>query len=258
MFAYDNLIIMINDRIANNPYEFSYTLRRKLQKKVGILLVFVVSLSIITMFFIHTILFPASIKSDSMNPLLEENNQVFISPLLVPNNPIFLGKNVINRGDIVLISSRTTHDLSFIKKTINLLAGFVTFRKVYPFISSAEMTSQNILRRIVGLPGDTIYIADYTVYIKPKNSQYFLTEFELSKKMYDVLYTVDGSLPVFDQTLGTVGTMNEFTLNDDEYFVLSDNRISGIDSRIWGPVNQKEIRGKAVLRYFPLQKINVL
>ena len=249
---------MINDRIANNPYEFSYTLRRKLQRKVGIFLIFVTSLSIITMLFIHNILFPASIKSDSMNPLLEENNQVFISPLLIPNNPIFLGKNVVNRGDIVLISSRKTHNLSFIQKTINLLAGFVTFRKVYPFIPSSEMTSQNLLRRIIGLPGDTIYISDYTVYIKPKGSQYFLTEFELSKKMYDVLYTVEGSVPSFDQTLGTVGAMNEFTLKEDEYFVLCDNRISGIDSRIWGPVNQKEIRGRAVLRYFPLQKINVL
>lgn len=249
---------MINDRIASNPYEFSFTLRRKLQKKIGIFLIFIFSLSLITILFISFLLFPVSIHSDSMNPLLEENNQVFVSPLLVPDNPFFLRKNVIYRGDIVLVASKNYQNLSFLKKTINTLVGFVTFRKVHPFTSTQEMTSQNVLRRVIGLPGDTIYISNYTVYIKPHNSQYFLTEFEVSQKMYDILYTVDGSLPVFDQTLGTVGTMNEFTLQDDEYFVLSDNRISGIDSRFWGAITKEEIKGKALLRYFPLKKIETL
>lgn len=249
---------MINDRIASNPYEFSYTMRRKLQKKVAKLLIFILFISVITLLFLSFILYPASVKSDSMNPLLEANNQIFISPLMVPKNPLFLGKAVLKRGDIVLISPQSSLRLSGFQKAANILVGFISFRKIYPFTPHKQMSTQPLLRRVVGLPGDTIYVADYTVYIKSKDSQYFLTEFELSKKMYDVAYSFDDAFPAFDASVGSVANLEPFTLQEDEYYVLSDNRISGLDSRIWGPVKEQEIDGKAIIRYFPLHQINLL
>ncbi len=248
---------MLRDYTAKNPYEFSYTMRRKLQKKISAFLIFTAILSIIILLFMHFILFSASINSDAMNPQLQKHDQIFMSPLLTPQNPFFAGKDIVSRGDIVLLSPRENKQVSFIKKTLNTIISFITFRKLN-FSSTPEMTNQTVLRRIIGIPGDTLYVCDYTVYIKPKESQYFLTEFELSGKMYDIYNNVDYALADFDQSLGTVGCMEEFTLRDDEYFVLCDNRISGIDSRIWGPVYEKEIIAKAVLRFFPIKKIQKL
>lgn len=249
---------MLHDRAASNPYEFSYTMRRKLQKKITKFLIFTIVLSITTLLFLNFVLFSVSIKSDSMNPALEAEDQIFVSPLLTPLNPLFTGKNIITRGDIVLLSPQTKQNLSLFKKAINVIIGFVSFRKAAPFTPLNEMTSQTLLRRVIGLPGDTLYLSDYTVYIKPKDSQYFLTEFELSGKMYDINNSIEDNTSSFDQSLGAVGSLKEFTLKDKEYFVLSDNRISGLDSRIWGSVHEKEIIAKAVVRYFPFKRINML
>ncbi len=232
-------------------------MRRKLQRKISVFLIFIVLVSIISILFLNFVLFPVSVESDSMSPVLKAHDQVFASPHFMQKNKSQYG-STFKRGDIVLLSPRAPEALSFPKKIVRGFVSFITFQKVNPFISGNKMTSQHLLRRIIGLPGDTVYISEYTVYIKPSDSQYFLTEFELSAKKYDIQSTLTLGTTSFDTTLGTIGTMEQITLNDNEYFVLCDNRISGIDSRIWGAVNEKEIEAKAVLRYFPLQEINLL
>ena len=46
-------------------------------------------------------------------------------------------------------------------------------------------------------------------------------------------------------------------LDDNEYFVMGDNRAGSSDSRIWGPLPEKNIIGQPILRLFPLNKIGV-
>ncbi len=48
------------------------------------------------------------------------------------------------------------------------------------------------------------------------------------------------------------------TLKDDQYFVMGDNRAGSSDSRIWGPINKKNIVGEPIVRLLPLQKIDLL
>jgi len=47
-------------------------------------------------------------------------------------------------------------------------------------------------------------------------------------------------------------------LEDDEYFVMGDNRLHSSDSRIWGPVNEEEIIGRPIIRLFPLDRLQLL
>ena len=47
-------------------------------------------------------------------------------------------------------------------------------------------------------------------------------------------------------------------VGDEEFFVMGDNRPSSQDSRVFGPVDEDTILGRAWLRYFPLERIGLI
>jgi len=101
--------------------------------------------------------------------------------------------------------------------------------------------SQFFIKRIIGLPGETISVAEGRVTIV--NGQY-RQGVSLNEAEY---------LPAELRTGGQLTT----TLGNDEYFVLGDNRFSSSDSRSWGPLPRSEIVGRSLLRAFPFSKFEV-
>lgn len=88
-----------------------------------------------------------------------------------------------------------------------------------------------LIKRIIGLPGETIQIVNNDIYIN-------------GAKLDDIL-TVD---------MGYSGIASEaITLGEDEYFALGDNRSISIDSRdeSIGPISKDEICGHVIFRLFP-------
>ena len=99
------------------------------------------------------------------------------------------------------------------------------------------------IKRVIGLPGETVEVKDGEVYI------------------YNDTYK-DGVALEEDYLPEDVKTYSGFikdivTLEDEEYFVLGDNRNSSKDSRSFGPVNRSFITGRVMLRGWPFDKINV-
>ncbi len=97
-------------------------------------------------------------------------------------------------------------------------------------------TSRFFIKRIIGLPGETVAISGYDVSINggaPLTEPYIID----TKKKRDTM---------------------EITLADDEYFVLGDNRKESADSRYWGPLQREHIVGRALTRLFPFTKIDWL
>lgn len=99
--------------------------------------------------------------------------------------------------------------------------------------SAGDGNGSVLIRRIVGLPGETVRIADGQVYI---NSN------KLDESAYmagSIQYSGTASLPL--------------TLSEDEYFVMADNRSSNFDSRdpTVGNVNKADITGRLWLRIAP-------
>lgn len=94
-----------------------------------------------------------------------------------------------------------------------------------------EDMSQNYIKRVIGLPGETIMIA---------NNELFINGEQLREPYLDEALKRLHATLTLEQTLG-----------NNEYFVLGDNRDSSSDSRVWGALPRENILGKAVLVVFP-------
>ena len=102
-------------------------------------------------------------------------------------------------------------------------------------IRSPNDNSQFFIKRIIGLPGETIEISDGSVIIKnsEKPLGFVLDEEYLSQDL---------------QTFGNITKI----LEENEFFVLGDNRIASSDSRVFGPILEETIVGKVFIRAFPI------
>jgi len=100
---------------------------------------------------------------------------------------------------------------------------------------------QFYIKRVVGLPGETVTIKDGFV---------FITKTDGEEIKYDESSYLDPSVSTQPYTYSNV------TLDDDEYFVMGDNRPSSYDSRHFGAVKEKYLVGRAMLRVLPLDRID--
>ena len=89
-----------------------------------------------------------------------------------------------------------------------------------------EYDNEIIIKRIIGLPGETVEIKSGKIYIN-------------DEEIAD------------DYTFGDTSDYEKITLADDEYFILGDNRLISKDSRYFGPVKESDLMGEAVFRIWP-------
>ncbi len=99
---------------------------------------------------------------------------------------------------------------------------------------------QYFIKRVVGLPGDTVQIKDGKISITNKEHPegWLLDESEYLPSTH-----TQGSV---DAALGL-----------GEYYVLGDNRASSLDSRVFGPINDSAIIGRAWVRGWPFSRLHV-
>ncbi len=97
------------------------------------------------------------------------------------------------------------------------------------------------IKRIIGLPGDTVMVKSGRVYINGKVifENYLPADFQTSA----------GDLWQEGKTV---------TIPANNYFVMGDNRDHSSDSRDWGPVPKENIIGKAFFRYWPPKRAGLI
>ena len=227
-------------------FKYSYTLRKEKQSKNTKIIMSIIISMIFVCVYLNFVAFPIRQTSSSMNPDLPVNSVVSITPIV----------KTPDRGDIILIKPKADYHKNIFKNTGNEIAMFFTAQQIDLLEKNNNPGSVERLRRVVAMPGDTIYMKDYKLYVKPRNERHFLTEFELSEKTYNVVFCK--SPADWDNAIGITGDFDEMTLGNDEYFVLSDDRLAAEDSRLWGQIKQSEIVGKAFLCYFPFNKMKFL
>jgi len=146
---------------------------------------------------------PFFVKGASMESNFEDGDYIFIDELSYGfGNP--------NRGDVAI------------------------FR--YPLDQS-----QFFIKRIIGLPNETVDIRDNKVTI-------------YNAKHPEGIVLDEPYLDSGQQTLGTL----RVKLDDNDYYVLGDNRLRSSDSRTWGVLNRALITGRAFIRLWPFSKFEVV
>lgn len=96
--------------------------------------------------------------------------------------------------------------------------------------------SKDFLKRIIGLPNETVIIENGSVSIKKQNEE--------NGVKLDEQYV---QLPKSENLTKVLGP--------NEYFVMGDNRAGSFDSRYWGPLPKEDIVGKPLIRLWPFSKI---
>jgi len=93
-----------------------------------------------------------------------------------------------------------------------------------------EDPSRDFIKRVIGLPGETVHIENGQIYIN----------------------NVPISEPYIAELCETSMCQNRtWTLGDDEFFVMGDNRNASQDSRSFGAINRSHIIGRALVIYWP-------
>jgi signal peptidase I len=101
---------------------------------------------------------------------------------------------------------------------------------IYP-----EDKSKDFIKRVIGLPGDTIRIQGTKLFI----------DGEPFEDRYGV-FTASGR----DKRIESAYSFGPITVPEDHYFVMGDNRDHSYDSRFWGFVPVESIKGKAFIIYW--------
>jgi signal peptidase I len=143
------------------------------------------------------------IPSKSMNPTLHVGDRILVNKLSVRFG-------TINAGDIIV------------------------FKKP-PAEHCDDGTYTDLVKRVIGLPGQTISSKGNNVLINGV----------VLKEPWTYFHTLNP--PIKKTTLGA-----------NEYFVMGDNRANSCDSRYWGPVPRSDIIGKVFFRIWPFSRIGFL
>jgi signal peptidase I len=117
--------------------------------------------------------------------------------------------------------------------------------------SGLEDGAVPFIKRIIGLPGDTISFV---------NGQVFVTQPGGVPVLIDEPYVAIQGDGTRAPTQCTAPDCPEdgWIVPDGSYFVMGDNRAASQDSRSFGPIDAELILGRAWLRYFPLERVGVI
>lgn len=191
--------------------------RTLLEDILGFIKVFVVS-AIVILLFVNFVAHPVRVDGRSMYPTLKDGEFGFTNV-----GGVLL--NGVERGDIVVVTMKE------------------------------EGQKTHWVKRVIGLPGDTVSCVNDVVYINGKvldETKYIDPDYRQS--LVDK-FGYFNKVPNAENT--NVEDFEEVKLKDDEYYVMGDNRPYSKDSRYVGPVKKSQIFAKKMLVLLPISDIGV-
>jgi signal peptidase I len=192
---------------------------KKILREIGSWVAVIVVALFLSLFIDSTVIAKAEVEQSSMENTLFEGQQLIVSKLSYAfDEP--------KRGDIIIFLEN--------EEKGNVIDTFIRSLKGR-FSSSDEIAAEQerLVKRVIGVPGDEIDIQDGSVFING----------EKLEESYANGETLPGNIEL------------PITVEEDELFVIGDNREVSRDSRDFGPIDVKQVEGKAVFRIHPFNKM---
>jgi signal peptidase I len=216
-----------------------------------ILILFLVLYLVITGMFLTAL----QVQSVSMLPLLEPGDRLLVSPLVYGSRILFFRARLPavrepQRGDVVVIQSPMYGKPSALVSLFEpLVRVFSLQRGTLVRDAARRPVARYMVKRIVGVPGDTVLLQEYQAFVRSAGSAEFVPEGQLVGVPYETVRTAPPA--GWRKELPFSGDLEGLTLAEGQYFVLGDNRPSSSDSRSWGPVERGQILARVLYRYWP-------
>lgn len=212
---------------------------------------------IVLLFSFFTSFFAIAIKvnGDSMSPNIGDGDLLVFFPY--KNLSLLIGKDFqkgLKRGELVVSETTYSTRSTAFERILDPIVRIFTLQKKSLVYDNSEYRGKSELLRVVGLPGDTIKIKDHTIYIKAKGEDFFLSEFELTEMDYDLKKPIISGLWKNEYPFSSES--GELYMNENEFYLISDNRGILNDSRIFGAVDGDFIAGKVILKYWPINEFS--
>jgi len=170
--------------------------------------------ALLVAFVIKTFLLQAFyIPSLSMAPTLKVNDRVLV-------NKLSYDLHDVNRGDLIVFENP----------------------------GDAGTTTKDLIKRVIGLPGETV---------EARNGRVLINGQELAEPYIERDVETRGAICQTETMPGCVG-QDKIVVPPDTYFVMGDNRANSRDSRFIGPIPGSRIIGRAFVRVWPITEIGLL
>jgi signal peptidase I len=135
---------------------------------------------------------------------------------------------------------------------------FATENIVGPNGEKPSDSGDYYIKRLVGMPLDTLKIVDDVLYIKPDKAEKFVPVYELApnmKKLYSGKGGYQGhSNRIPGETNFLRHSTEEYQVPAGHYFMLGDNTRFSADSRVWGPVPRRNLIGRPAIVFWPFSR----
>ena len=179
-------------------------------KEAGVVVVVAVLVAVLLRAFVVQTFF---IPSGSMEPTLQIGDRILV-------NKLSYHLHGVDRGNIVVFSRP-------------------------PAENCGGPEVNDLVKRVIGLPGDVVSLTDGYVYIDGKKLD-------------------ESWLPASEQGITVAGPAGNssnlarpYRVPANDYFVMGDNRTDSCDSRYWGPISQSLIVGKVEVRVWPISSLHI-
>jgi signal peptidase I len=153
------------------------------------------------------------IPSGSMEPTLQIGDRILV-------NKLSYDVHGVDRGDIVVFSRP-------------------------PAENCGGPEVNDLVKRVIGLPGDVLSLSDRYVYVDGKR----LDETWLPASEQGETFPGPGS--------NSFNLTHRYHVPANDYFVMGDNRTDSCDSRYWGPITKSLIVGKVEVRVWPISSLHI-
>ena len=229
---------------------------RRIRQALGLLLALVLAYQLVTAVLLRSV----EQQSLNMSPSLAPGDRLLVLPLVYGPRLRVVGWTLPG-----LRSPARADAVALRPPPVPAVGGF--HRIADPFIRFFTLAARRAgeepgwrssvqIRRVIGVPGDTVRVERFLAYVRREGSAAYHSEFELAGREYPLV--VDPR-PERWEPLDPFGSATEeVVVPAGHVFVLADDRVHGLDSRHWGVVPIDALHGKVALRYWPLGRISAV